>query len=40
MPKPDVLNYGLIEKHVSLNKTAESLIRAGIDVLVAKNAHY
>jgi len=31
-------NY--IEKHVSLNKTADALIRAGIDVVVAKNAHY
>jgi len=48
MPKADVLKYGLmekfernyIEKHVSLNKKAECLIRAGIDVLVAKNAHY
>jgi len=46
--KADVLKYGLmekfernyIEKHVSLNKKAECLIRAGIDVLVAKNAHY
>jgi hypothetical protein len=48
MPKADVLKNGLmekfernyIEKHVSLNKTADALIRAGIDVVVAKNAHY
>jgi len=38
MPKADVLKYGLmekfernyIEKHVSLNKTAESLIRGAL----------
>jgi len=48
MPKADALKSGLmekfernyIEKHVSLNKTADALIRAGIDVIVAKNAHY
>jgi len=48
MPKADVLKNGLmeklernyIEKHVSLNKTADALIRAGIDVIVAKNVHY
>ena len=48
MPKADVLKNGLmgkfernyVEKHVSLNKTADALIRAGIDVIVAKNAHY
>jgi hypothetical protein len=47
MPKIDVLKSGLmekfernyIEKHVSLNKTADALIRAGIDVIVARNAH-
>ncbi|RPI79396.1 MAG: hypothetical protein EHM45_03130 [Desulfobacteraceae bacterium] len=48
MPKADVLKNGLmekfernfIEKHVALNKTADALIRAGIDVIVAKNVHY
>jgi hypothetical protein len=47
MPKADVLKNGLIEKfernyiekHVSLNKTADALTRAGIDILVAKNVH-
>jgi hypothetical protein len=47
MPKADVLKNGLmekfernyIEKHVSVNKTADALTRAGIDILVAKNAH-
>jgi hypothetical protein len=47
MPKADVLKNGLmekfecnyIEKHVSLNKTADALTQAGIDILVAKNAH-
>jgi hypothetical protein len=47
MPKADVLKNGLmekfernyIEKHVSLNKTADVLTRAGIDIVVAKNAH-
>jgi len=48
MPKADVLKNGLmgklernyIEKHISLNKTADALIRAGIDIIVAKNVHY
>jgi hypothetical protein len=47
MPKADVLKNGLmekfernyIEKHVSINKTADVLTRAGIDIVVAKNAH-
>ena len=48
MPKEEILKQGLMEameqnyldKHEAVNATARALIRAGIDVVCAKNLHY